>query len=192
MKTLTILLCAALVACGGTSDDPLAPCAFVPSHELVRSWSGSGQKILLIGDSIIERWTPSFPVMNQGVGGQCSTQIHARFKRDAIDHTPDVIVLDGGINDVFRGQLSAVYMQQAALDAKAAGIKIVIVGPYGRPGTPQGIAVNNWNADMLEFVKTHGFAYIDNTQETQLQADGTHLTDAGYATLEARVQKELK
>ena len=174
MRFIVLLLAAFVSACGsgGEGLSTAGKCNYTEGPAVVRPWVGAGQKVLFIGDSIIDYWDlpayfPNVQTMNQGGAGQCSTEVHARFKRDALDQLPAVIVLEGGINDVATGQLSAAYIQQDALDAKAAGITVIIVGPY-RPGTAErliahGKQVDNFNADMVAFSALHNFTYIDNT-----------------------------
>lgn len=195
-----LLLSLALVGCGGSESglSTAGKCSYEAGPAVVRPWVGTGQKVLFIGDSIIDYWDlpayfPNVQTMNQGGAGQCSTEVHARFTRDALAAKPDVIVMGTAINDIATGQLSAAFEQQDALDAKAAGITVVIVGPY-RPGTAErltahGKQVDNFNADMLAFSALHGFKYIDNTapDKGELKADGVHPSDAGYVKLAGRI-----
>jgi len=64
-------------------------------------------RIVFIGNSITESWgniNPEFFVkksyVNRGIGGQTTPQILLRFKTDAIDLKPKVIVILAGTNDI--------------------------------------------------------------------------------------------
>lgn len=76
---------------------------------------GERPRIVLIGDSRIARWPASafadrFEVVNRGVGGETSAQMAQRFRRDAIELKPDVIVIQSGGNDL----VAATFMDDAA------------------------------------------------------------------------------
>ena len=47
---------------------------------------------------------PDWEVVNQGVNGERSDQILARFERDVIDHRPSAVVVIAGVNDVYQGR----------------------------------------------------------------------------------------
>ena len=67
----------------------------------------SNNKIVLIGDSITERWSINDPdffknnnFINRGIGGQTTPQMLIRFKQDAIHLNPKMIIVNGGTNDL--------------------------------------------------------------------------------------------
>jgi len=69
--------------------------------------SENGKRIVFIGDSITEDWGHLYPeyfsnnrYINRGIGGQTTPQILIRFKPDAIDLKPDVIIILAGTNDI--------------------------------------------------------------------------------------------
>lgn len=66
--------------------------------------SGS-RKIVLLGDSRIEKWDnlpilPAYEFINQGVGGESTAQILQRVGSDVFPLNPDVVVLQLGVNDL--------------------------------------------------------------------------------------------
>lgn len=69
-------------------------------------WPSPGtERVVFIGDSITEGWKlensfPGKPYINRGISGQTSSQILLRFRQDAIDLHPKVIVLLAGTNDL--------------------------------------------------------------------------------------------
>jgi lysophospholipase L1-like esterase len=76
-------------------------------------------------------------VYNEGVGGQTSTQILARFAADALSHSPDYIVINAGTNDYAGGTLIFPSITESNLGAMfnatiAAGAKVIVftVMPY--------------------------------------------------------------
>ena len=68
---------------------------------------------------------PDWEVLNQGVNGERSDQIRARFERDVIDHHPGAVVLIAGVNDVYQGREAGHVIEQlAAMYTRAAAAKI--------------------------------------------------------------------
>ncbi|HEV7136970.1 MAG TPA: GDSL-type esterase/lipase family protein, partial [Steroidobacteraceae bacterium] len=62
-------------------------------------------RVVFIGDSITEGWRleNSFagkPYVNRGISGQTSSQILLRFRQDALDLHPRVVVILAGTNDL--------------------------------------------------------------------------------------------
>src|SRR5262245_44453563 len=78
---------------------------------------------------------PAWDVINQGINGERSDQIRARFEDDVVSKKPAVVVIIAGVNDVYQGrptqhvkdELSAMYRR-----AHDAGIRVVAgtVIPY--------------------------------------------------------------
>lgn len=67
----------------------------------------SNDKIVFMGDSITEGWSVSDPdffkknnFINRGIGGQTTPQMLIRFKQDAIRLKPNMIIINGGTNDI--------------------------------------------------------------------------------------------
>ncbi|OED35541.1 hypothetical protein AB833_30480 [Chromatiales bacterium (ex Bugula neritina AB1)] len=77
----------------------------VSSATLTDSTDQTLQKIVLFGDSRIETWDPlpsldNFSILNAGVIGETTTEMRRRFTTDVLRHTPEVVVIQAGINDL--------------------------------------------------------------------------------------------
>jgi len=138
---------------------------------------------------------PDWTVVNQGINGQRSDQIHARFEEDVIGKRPAVVVIIAGVNDVYQGrdathveiELTAMYRR-----ARKAGIRIVAgsIIPYNTATAGQNArmhAINDWirrtcAADpTMRFVDTR--AAVASGQSLDVLAstpDGLHPDAAGY------------
>ena len=134
-------------------------------------------------------------VINQGVNGERSDQIHARFERDVVAFRPAAVVIVAGVNDVYQGRpASEVTEQLAAMydRARAAGISIVAgsIIPYNTATPDQNArmhGINDWirraaaNDPGIAFVDTRAAAAdpgdIDRLFETP---DELHPSSAGY------------
>lgn len=65
-------------------------------------------KLVVLGASYAGGWNPDrlvagYQVINKGVGGQQSFEMLARFETDVVALKPDVVLIWGFINDIFRG-----------------------------------------------------------------------------------------
>ena len=130
---------------------------------------GDKRKIVIVGDSIteagkfpggyvwlLERYLSAlYPdrkieIVNAGISGNKAADMQARFQKDAIDQKPDLVMINVGVNDVWRAffdfQKKQFYPQgnlpagvplaeyrdkitQMVLAAKAAEIRVVLLSP---------------------------------------------------------------
>ncbi|MEG4115248.1 MULTISPECIES: SGNH/GDSL hydrolase family protein [unclassified Microcoleus] len=139
-----------------------------PAPEIQNLLAGK-RKIVIVGDSITEAgkypggyvWLlqrylnalypdRTIEIVNAGIGGNKSTDMQARFQKDAIDQKPGLVMINVGVNDVWNaffdfpnnqfypegnwsaGVQVAEYREkitQMVLAAKAAGIRVVLLSP---------------------------------------------------------------
>jgi acyl-CoA thioesterase-1 len=110
---------------------------------------------------------PEWQVVNCGVNGERTDQIAARFDRDVLANHPDVVVVIGGVNDVYQGRpvddvtanLGAIY--DRARDARIPVVAGSIV-PYNTATPAQNEAmraINAWIAHIA-FDRTD-MAFVD-------------------------------
>ena len=110
------------------------------------SASGSGKSLVVIGASYAQGWgqpaLEGYRVVNKGVGGEESSQVRARFERDAVALRPDTVLIWGHINDIFRSPRDQLQQaKQRARDnykamhaqAQAAGIDVVLATEVTMP-----------------------------------------------------------
>jgi lysophospholipase L1-like esterase len=91
-------------------------------------------------------------VLNRGINGQRSDEIRARFGRDVLDATPDVVVVIAGVNDIYQGRTAeSVERELEAMYDAARAAKIPVVAgtivPYDTATPDQNArmhAVNEW------------------------------------------------
>jgi len=138
---------------------------------------------------------PDWTVINQGIDGQRSDQIRARFEDDVVSKRPVVVVIIAGVNDVYQGrnathvetELAAMYRR-----AREAGIRVVAgsIIPYNTATAEQNArmhAINDWigktcaGESAMRFVDTR--AAVASGESPDLLAsspDGLHPDAAGY------------
>jgi lysophospholipase L1-like esterase len=107
--------------------------------------------VTLVDQALLSEYPGSpIEVINAGISGEKSTNMHARFQRDVLDHHPDLVTLSVGVNDVWhdfmnpewtkrdplgnsgRGVKLPDYMHEVEAmveEAQAAGAKMVLVSP---------------------------------------------------------------
>ena len=138
---------------------------------------------------------PDWRVLNRGVNGERTDQIAARFDRDVLTHTPQVVVIIAGVNDVYQG-LDESHVTEHLRDmyerARAARIPVVAgtIVPYNTATPAQNkkmAAVNEWIAERarhdrsLVCVDTRGAAAsATNRDLLSGSPDGLHPDIDGY------------
>jgi lysophospholipase L1-like esterase len=150
---------------------------------------------------------PDWDVINQGINGQRSDQIHARFEEDVVARKPAVVVIIAGVNDVYQGrgvehvktELAAMYKR-----AKQAAIKVVAgsIIPYDTATADQNArmhAINDWitaqpAADPnIRFVDTRAAAARPGNPDRLVSSpDGLHPDAAGYRKMADAIESVIR
>ena len=114
----------------------------------------------------IRRERPSWTVLNRGVNGERTDQIAARWDRDVLAHTPDVVVILAGVNDVYQGRSAADVI--AELDrlyarAVAAQLKLVVatIVPYNSATPDQNARMHEVNAWIAGTARARRYGFAD-------------------------------
>ena len=151
---------------------------------------------------------PDWQVLNRGVNGERTDQIHARFARDAAQANPAVVVIIAGVNDVYQGrtvefaerELEAMY--RAARAAKIAVVAGTIV-PFNVASAEQNArmrAVNGWirtyaasHADGVVFCDTRAAVAAPEQPDRLLSSpDGLHPSPDGYRRMAVALEPAIK
>lgn len=180
-------------------------------------------RVVFMGDSITEGWKldSSFPgklYINRGISGQSSSQILLRFRQDAIDLHPKVVVILAGTNDLAGNTGHATLaqvegnLQSMAQLATANHIGVVLcsvlpsINFWWHPGLPNPkeriAALNGWikaYAAKEHYVYVNYYAAMADAAgglPKKLSTDGVHPLPAGYAIMaplaQAGIDKALK
>jgi lysophospholipase L1-like esterase len=177
-------------------------------------------RIVFMGNSITEGWInldPEFfngkPYINRGISGQTTPQMLVRFRPDAINLKPAVIVILAGINDIAGNTgpstLEMIEDNLASMVelAEANGISVVLSSvlpaldfPW-RPGMEPAEKVVNLNAWIRKYAETRGCVYLDyftrmaderHGLKAELTYDGVHPNLAGYKVMEPLAESAIK
>jgi len=182
-------------------------------------------RVVFFGDSITDLWKldeyfPGKPYINRGISGQTTPQMLVRFRQDAINLQPKVIVILAGTNDIAGNtgpmrleDIEANYASMAEL-ARAHDIHIVFssVLPvhnytprsqdlFAQRPPEKILEVNRW---LKAYCAANHCVYLDyfsvmvNEQgllKRELADDGLHPNLAGYKLMaplaEAAIEKAL-
>ena len=138
---------------------------------------------------------PSWDVINQGVNGERSDQILARFDRDVVAQKPAAVVIIAGVNDVYQGRPVPHVVEQLRTmydRAKRAGIPVVAgtIIPYNTATAEQNARMHEINAwirttadadPVVAFVDTRAAAAAPGNIDRLFESpDELHPSVAGY------------
>lgn len=158
-------------------------------------------RVVMLGDSLTAgcKWQARFPeakVINQGIGGDTTTQIMARLDK-VVEAKPDIIFLQAGINDFGRKPALEDILERhqaiwAELSQKLPQSKIYVISLL--PVVPK--RYPRWNEPIVKFnqmlkeaVEAKGLVFIDlhsqlkdqdGTLLKELTFDGLHLKNKAY------------
>lgn len=176
-------------------------------------------RIVLMGDSITEFWKTTdntffqnTTLINRGISGQTTSQMLLRFRQDAINLKPEIIVILAGINDIAEntGPISLENILGNILSmaelAKTNNIKIVLSSvlpankfPW-RPDLQPAEKVIELNAMIEKYCQENKIPYIDYYSkmvdnqkglDAKFTNDGVHPTLAGYKIMEPLLKEAL-
>jgi lysophospholipase L1-like esterase len=180
-------------------------------------------RVVFIGDSITEGWKletsfPGKPYINRGISGQTTSQILLRFRQDAIELHPKVVLILAGTNDIagntgpttlaqIEGNLESMAQLGRANHARVVLCSVPpSVSYWWHPKLPNPApkiaALNRWleaYAAKEHYVYVNYYAAMENTAggfKPGLSADGVHPLPAGYAVMaplaQAGIDEALK
>jgi len=144
-----------------------------------------------IGDSITEQWM--FPRVNNGIYGQTSAQILARFPTQIFNRGYSKVFILAGSNDVLLGIDPATTIRNidamATLTQQAHAEPILAeIPPIFRDNGQYAPAVDGLNARIATLAATRSLKFIDyNTalrDHPNDYADGVHFKRRGYLRME--------
>lgn len=198
MKTL-VLIVVLLCGCGGHAMEPAKLVEPPVVQTIPRHFD-----TVIIGDSLMEHWwydsRTNWPVnaYPAGIGGQTTAQMLARFK-DVLDLTPHVVVIEGGINDLYFNHAldQSIYLDMA-VQAQTSGACVVLINILPT-NLPYDLTV--YNAARAAMAASYGFKYVDAYSTLVVDGkmnpaydvgDGIHMNVEGYKILAPLVQAAIE
>ena len=182
------------------------------------------ERVVFYGDSITDSWKlteyfPGRPYINRGISGQTTPQMLVRLRPDVIAHSPRVLILLAGTNDLAgnTGPMTLEMIQHnyasIAELARANGIKVIFssilpVHDYGPRKVSENrppdeiLKLNEW---LRNYCRSAGHHYLDyhgrmidekGMLKAELANDGLHPNAEGYKIMaslaEAAIQAVLR
>lgn len=126
----------------------------------------------------LARMHPGWEVLNRGVNRERTDQIAARFERDVLAAKADLVVIIGGVNDIYDGCGAAHaigHLEQMYERARAAGLPVVAgtILPFNTATPGQNAemhAVNDWIVQRGAAAGSSPFLAVD-TRAAVARAD---------------------
>lgn len=190
------LVCIAALTLAGAHQSQLPPMLqgvkrIVMMGDSITQLGGSPKGYVTLVDQTLLGTYPGSPieVINAGISGEKSTDMHRRFQRDVIDRHPDLVTLSVGVNDVWhdymnpewtkrqpngdsgRGVKLPVYIQEVeamVTEAQGVGAKMVLVSPtliYEDLTCEENRRLKEYVDAEREIAKRHHAVFIDLNRE---------------------------
>jgi len=179
--------------------------------QLISALSGSSYApprpvVVFWGDSIMARWnvTRAFPqwnTVNAGVGGQTSAEVLARWQSDVAPHSPAVIVIEVGINDLYDSNTAndvTLANVQTMIDlVRSVGATPVLCGlvpvtaGWHMHFDPAALATLHERLRALAAADGVAFADYYAALTPNQTSDGLHPNAAGYAVIVAALAERI-
>jgi lysophospholipase L1-like esterase len=200
-----LLLAGALLSACNGADTSAATMPVPPAPEqrgtpvmmgdsITAYWSGQGKVPLA---TTIYSLLPG--VIDAGISGNTTRMMLARFGVDALAHSPNVVVILGGTNDILSGSIDIGSEIEMANDAAAAGIPVILCTIPASPMLDQTLA-GQWNAEVANLAIANGYKLADYYQATLTGgqpdpslfiSDLEHPNARGYARMWPVLQAQL-
>ena len=149
---------------------------------------------------------PEWDVINQGVNGERSDQILARFERDVMALEPKVVVVIAGVNDVYQGRTEGHVIEQLGAMYRLAtqsGIPVIAgtIIPYNTATPDQNArmrGINEWirntaASGSVDFVDTRAAAAAPDDRDRLFDSpDDLHPSPAGYKRMADAIRPVLE
>ena len=218
-KYLLLIVALGMLFCVRAQEKPKDWAAF-GRYEKENATAPHHAKAVFMGNSITDGWARKRPAffsengyIGRGIGGQTTSQMLVRFRRDVLELQPQSVVILAGTNDIALngGYISlentAGNIASMAELAQLHGIKVIIcsvlpVYDYKwRPGLEPADKIIALNKLLKEFAKKNKCVYVDyhsvmkderNGLPEKYAADGVHPTDAGYEVMESIIKPVIE
>lgn len=183
--------------------------------------SGDSIVALFFGDSITDSWASMDPAffksnnfLGRGISGQTTYQFLSRFRDDAINLHPKIIVLNGATNDI--AENSHPYSEERTVGnfrsmieiAKANGIEVILTSTLPAAGfkwnpyiknAPEKIA--SLNERLRQLADEYDLFFVDyhphllapdgRSMDMKFSKDGVHPNMAGYRIMEEMIWYDI-
>ena len=141
---------------------------------------------------------------NAGISGNTTAQMLARFNRDVAAYHPEMLLLQGGSNDVDRGVPQATiisHLKSIVHAAQARGIYVILITIPPEGSSTYARTINSVNSAIVGLARSERAWSIDihkvlstarGTFQAKYTADGIHFSVLGARTVAATIDDGLR
>ena len=154
----------------------------------------------LLAEELRRRWPQlSLSVINKGVGGEIASQMLARFERDVLSYSPQLVIWQIGSNQALRSEDINGYadtIREGISRLKAARVDIVLMDPQFAPRVLArpihllvvdsiGAVANDMNVAVFQrfAVMRHWISSGEYKIEDIISSDGLHMNNVSYSCI---------
>ncbi|MDE6297068.1 MAG: lipase, partial [Muribaculaceae bacterium] len=184
--------------------------------------SGDSIVALFFGDSITDSWATMEPgffkannYLGRGISGQTTYQFLSRFREDAVNLWPQIIVLNGATNDI--AENSHPYSEERTVGnirsmieiAKANGIEVILTSTlpsagfkWNRKITDAPKKIRSLNNRLRQLAEEYDLCFVDYyphlladdgySLNPAFSPDGVHPNLAGYKIMEQLIFDQIR
>lgn len=101
-----------------------------------------------------------YTYQNVGIGGEGLVDIEARFNRDVVLIKPRLVVIDGGVNDIYEGVTKATFLEKYTSIFDTCVIEEIIpvvwkIMPWTNGSNARMQARDEWNSDLVDLFNSY-------------------------------------
>ena len=178
-----------LTSCSDEQRDPLSRGATVVAFGDSLTYGIGARKQTTYPEALSE--LTGMEVINEGISGETTSQGVKRFSSVLNRHSPELVILMEGGNDILRNQSQSRLKRNLATmieEAQSLGIEVVLIGVPEKKLFSDSASLYTELADEYQLI-FDGEVLSDLLRSAEYKSDSIHLNSAGYQKLAQRIHE---